>query len=109
ILLAAASVARRRLDVAVGVRANPHVGPGRRDRQLVEPFPGVLVLDARAVRGEIDPASPGTAPADAREAVRDVAKPGVGSRLAMLVGPRRSHREAADSFSPSQQGTTSTA
>ena len=92
ILLPAAGVARRRLDVAVGVRANPHVGPGRRDRQLVEPFPGVLVLDARAVRGEVDPASPGTAPADAGKAVRDVAKPGVGSRLAMLVGPRRGHR-----------------
>src|SRR5439155_1325115 len=91
ILLPATGVARRRLYVAVGIRANPHVGPGRRDRQRVEPFPGVRVVDARAILGEVDPPRPGTAPTDAGEAIRDVLESGVGSRLAMLVGPRRAH------------------
>src|SRR5438876_3531126 len=91
ILLPAAGVARRRLDMAVGIRANPHVGPGRRDRQRVQPFPGVQVTDARPVRRVVDPPRPATAPTDAVNAVRDVAEPGAGRRLAMLVGPRRGH------------------
>src|SRR3989449_3408387 len=92
ILLPAAGVARRRLYVAGGIRANPHVGPGRRDRQRVEPFPGVRVSDARTVRGVVDPTRPGTAPTDAGKAIRDVVESSEGGRFAKLVGPRRGHR-----------------
>src|SRR2546428_2787385 len=92
ILLPAAGVARRRLDGAVGIRANPHVGPGRRDRQRVEPFPGVRVSNTRTVRGVVDPTRPGTASTDAGKAIRDVVEPGEGGRFATLVGPGRGHR-----------------
>src|SRR2546428_10865119 len=92
ILLPAAGVARRRLYVAVGIRTNPLVGPGRRDRQRVEPFPGVRVSDARTIRGVVDPTRPGTAPTDAGQAVCDVVEPGEGVRFATFVGPGRGHR-----------------
>src|SRR6266545_4708638 len=92
ILLSAAGVARRRLNVAVGIRADPYVGPGRRDRQCVESFPDVRVPDARAGRAVVSPPRPRAAPTDAGHAIRDVVEPGAGRRLAMLVGPRRGHR-----------------
>ena len=49
VLLAPARVAAGGLDVAVGVRADPDVGPGRRDRQLADPLQGRGIAHRLAV------------------------------------------------------------
>jgi hypothetical protein len=45
VLLASARVASGGLQVAVGLRADPDVGPGRRNDERLDPFQGGLVLD----------------------------------------------------------------
>ena len=52
VLLAALRVPARGLDVAVTPRANPDVGPGRRDCQSPDPFQHVRL-------GELRPVGPG--------------------------------------------------
>jgi hypothetical protein len=47
VLLAAARIAPGRLQVAVGTRADPHVGPGRRDRQLADALQRGFVVTVR--------------------------------------------------------------
>src|SRR5690606_25461542 len=62
VLLAALRVAARGLQVAVLVRANPHIGPGRRDAQRPDAFAGGCRGDLPA--GGIDvPAAPWRTPA----------------------------------------------
>ena len=61
VLLAAGGVDPGRLDMAEGVRADPHLLPGRRDRQLADPRQGLLVLHPPAVGVEV--AEPLAAPA----------------------------------------------
>src|SRR5438105_12684238 len=92
ILLPAAGVARRGRDRADGIRANPHVSPGRRDRQRVEPFLAARVTDARTDRGVVAPTLPGTAPTDAGQAVRDVVESGAGRCFAKLMALFTTHR-----------------
>src|ERR1700704_5285660 len=95
VLLAAARVARSRLDVPFGVRADPDVGPGGRNREGVDPLALGFACDALAVRRVVNPALSRTLAPDAGEAVGDVAEPGAQGRLAMLVDARRDHRQPA--------------
>src|SRR5213596_427292 len=99
ILLAAARVARSRLDVPFGVRAYPDFGPGRGNRERVDPLALRLARDAHPVRRVVNPALSRALAPDAGEAVGDVVEPGAEGRLAMLVDARRDHR-----VSPSQDG-----
>src|SRR5882724_5933479 len=89
VLLAAARVARSRLDVPFGVRAYPDVGPGRRNREGVDSLALGLARDARAVRCVENPAFSRALAPDSGEAVGDVAEPGAQGRLAVLVDARR--------------------
>ena len=50
VLLAAARVAAGRKDVSARVRADPHVRPGRRNRDRGDALPLLGVADRRAVR-----------------------------------------------------------
>jgi len=83
VLLPAAGVTAGRLQMTAGVGADPDVGPGRRDRQPLDPADDLLVTDQAAVTTEITEGLAGALPADSRAEVGDVAKPG---------GPRRLHR-----------------
>src|SRR5207247_631470 len=92
VLLAAARIARSRLDVPFGVRAYPDVGPGRGNRERVDPLALGLARDALALRPVVSPALSRTLAPDAGEAVGDVVEPGAEGRLAMLIDARRDHR-----------------
>src|SRR4029079_442900 len=61
VLLAAARVTAGRLEVAVGPRADPDVGPGGRDDDLPNPLQDFLVADQPAIGGEIAEAPTGSA------------------------------------------------
>src|SRR6267378_2233142 len=95
VLLAAARVARSRLDVPFGVRAYPDVGPGRRNREGVDALALGLVRDALAVRCVEDPALSRALAPDAGDAVGAVAHARAPGRLAMLIDARRDHRQPA--------------
>src|SRR6185312_11455083 len=85
VLLAPARVPPGRLQVAVGVGADPDVGPGGRDGQLADALLGGVVVDAPPVRVLVDELGdeplplpellPGRAAADPGPGVVDVAKP----------------------------------
>ena len=77
VLLAAARVARRRLDVAVGVGADPDVGPRRRDGERVETLADLARDDALAVGQVVGPAGAGALARDAAERVGDVPQAGL--------------------------------
>src|SRR2546425_12541202 len=92
ILLSSARVARRRLDVSPGIGTDPDLGPGGRDRKGIDPFALGCRGDARSVRRIKGPTLARAFAPDSGEAVGDVAEPGAGGGLAVLVGPRRDHR-----------------
>src|SRR5204863_3109945 len=92
VLLAAARVARSRLDVPFGVRAYPDVGPRRGNREGVDALALGLVGDALPVRCVEGPALSRALAPGAGEAVGDVVEPGAQGRLAMLIDARRDHR-----------------
>ena len=77
VLLSPARVARRGLDVAAGIRADPDIGPSRRERQCVQPFPNLAIGDPAAVGRVVSPAAADAPAPDAARAVRDVAQPGL--------------------------------
>ena len=72
VLLAAALVDAGGLDVAAGVRADPHVLPGRRDHQLVDARQDLGILDALAVGVEDREAAAAPTPAQAGAAAVDL-------------------------------------
>ncbi len=76
VLLAAAGVAPGRLEMALALRADPDVGPGRRDRQHAQPPQLVRVLDRAALRVAVAEAAARAPPRDPGRAVGDVAQPG---------------------------------
>ena len=81
VLLAAARVAAHRLDVAAPARADPHVGPGRRDHQPADALQrGVVAHQVAVGIAIVEPAGRADA-ADARIVVVDVFEPGVRRRL----------------------------
>jgi hypothetical protein len=75
VLLAAAGVAAGRLNVPVGVRANPDVGPGGRDHNAADPGERVAAADGLAARHEVAKSLP-AANATNRGVVAHVAKAG---------------------------------
>ena len=74
VLLAPLGVAARRLDVAVGVRADPDVGIGRRDRQRADAGEGLRVPHRLAPGVAIGEARPALPTRQARHGVVDVAQ-----------------------------------
>ena len=81
VLLAPLGVAAGRLEVAVGVRADPDVRPGRRDREGADARQRRLVAHRLPVRHPVGEARAGTPARDARPLVGDVAQPRLGRRL----------------------------
>ena len=92
VLLAAAGIAARRLDVAVGARADPHVGPGGRDCEAADPLERGGVGDPGSVgRHVAEPLAPAPA-ADPRIIVVHVPKAGLArgaGRVRRRIGRRR--------------------
>src|SRR3954468_17898327 len=74
VLLAPARIARGRLDVAVGIRADPHVAPRRRNGEAVQPFRDAVIGDAAAARMKVNPAFARAVAPDAVDAIGDVAQ-----------------------------------
>ena len=83
VLLAAAGVPARRLQVPSRIRADPHIGPGRRNGEAVDPLPVRSAHGAAGRSGVGEPTTTSLAP-DAGLGVHDVAQPGVGRRLEHL-------------------------
>ena len=88
VLLASAVVARGGLDMAFGIGTDPHVGPGRRNRERFDAHALGCGRDARAARRVVDPAGSGAPPGDSGDAVGDIMQPRAGGRVAMLVVAR---------------------
>ncbi len=74
VLLAAPGVATGRLQMAVRVRTDPHIGIGRRDRQLVDARDDGGIADALAARIEVDEAAALAPPRVAGPRVVDIAQ-----------------------------------
>src|SRR6185436_20617592 len=72
-------------DMAVGIGADPDVGPRRRDCEGVQALANRRIADARAVRQEIGPAAPDPAARDAIGAVADAAQAGAACRRPVLA------------------------
>ncbi len=62
-----------------------HIDPRRRNHQRVEPLACFKVGNAHAVHIEVAPPLAATAPADAGNAIGDLAQTGAGCRLAILA------------------------
>ena len=73
---AAARIAARRLDVTVGIGADPYVRPGRRYRQLADAQERILVGDGAAVGGLVGEAGALRGPANAGLGVGRIRQPG---------------------------------
>jgi hypothetical protein len=87
VLLAPARIARRGLDVAVGIGADPHVGPRRRDGKRFEAAALVGVADSHTVRRVVGPPGSRALARDAGEAVRDIGEAGP-RRGPAMIAPR---------------------
>src|SRR5581483_4557300 len=94
VLLASARVARGDLDVALRVRADPHLGPRRRHHERREALELLALGDALAVGPAIAPARARALAADPGDAVADVGQPRARRGLAVLVDARRQRRVA---------------
>ena len=75
VLPAPARVAPDRLDVAVRARADPDVGPRRRDRERADSRELARRTDRPSADADVREASTGPAPANARSVRVDVAQP----------------------------------
>ena len=87
VLAAAGVVGADRLQVPVGVRRDPDVGPRRRDDQVADPL-GVLLGQSRAVLVEVDEAAPGPAPGPAGLVGRGATKPDHDDEVAIRRPPQ---------------------
>ena len=85
VLLAAPRVAAGGLDVAARARADPDVGPGRRDGERADPVQALLLADGLAFGRVIGEALPGSLAADPGRGVADVAKAGRPGRLDLVI------------------------
>ena len=92
VLLPPARVASGDLDVAARIGADPDLAPGRGNDESLDARALRSVLDPRSVGREEDPASAHALPANARNAVGDVAESGPRRRFAMLLDAQRKHR-----------------
>src|SRR5438105_1574756 len=84
VLLTPPCVPTAGLEVAAGVRADPDVGPGRRDRQGSDSFQP-SPADRFAVGPEVDESAPGALPTDAGLSVAHVTQPGGPGSFAGVV------------------------
>ena len=82
VLLAPFRVSTCRLDVAVGLEADPHVGIGRWDRELADALQRGRVAHGFAVRLEIDESLAHPLAPDAALVVGDVCQAGGFGRIA---------------------------
>src|SRR6185503_21217947 len=73
VLLAAARIAAGRLEVAIAVRADPHLFPGRRNRERLDAREDLLVAHCAAARQAVAEAAVVARAGDARRRVADVA------------------------------------
>ena len=93
VLLAAAGVPAGRLEVAVAVAADPHVGVGRRDRELADAGDLRLVGDGGAIGLDVVEPTPRRHALDAGLAVGDVVQlGGFGGLLGFLYVRRAGNR-----------------
>src|SRR5437016_12453497 len=83
---------RRNMSVYTVFGAEPDVVPRRRNHQGPDARALAGVANAGAVGREEHPSLPGPLPADAGDAVGDVAEAGARCRLAMLLDAQRQHR-----------------
>jgi hypothetical protein len=72
VLLAAAIVAANGLNVRVRERCDPHVGPCRRNDQLLDARDRVVVANTVAVRVKIHKTLSAAATPDAQRAISDI-------------------------------------
>src|SRR5690606_9365726 len=100
VLLAPAQVTAGRLDVAVGARADPHLGPGRWQHQGPYALQHPWVAHRFAIGSDVAESAPATQPADAGAVVAAIDQP-LGQVLAVEVGgghraaPRQAWRATA--------------
>ena len=76
ILLAPACVPTSGLEMAAGIAADPHVGPGGRNRQLLYAGEVGTSLDLGTVIADVDEAAPSLAPPDSGAVIRSPAQAG---------------------------------
>ena len=69
------------LDMAAGIRADPDVGPGGRDRQRADPGKCRLVADRRAIPVAVGEPGPGAPAGDPGPVVMGVAEAGLAGRV----------------------------
>ena len=91
VLLSSAGVARGDLDMPFWMRADPDVGPRRRDGEREDSAALLDVDDPRAAGGDEDPPAARPLPLDAGDAVGHIAQPRADGGLAMLVSAGRAH------------------
>src|SRR5207253_2421383 len=106
ILLATAGVAAGGEDVSVARRADPDVGPRRRNRERSDPAQAVALDDRLPARGAVREAPAGTPAADPGFRVGHVAQAGEARRSQASIrhasvstrrtGPRRRARSGPD-------------
>src|SRR5690606_9657024 len=77
ILLAAARIAARRLQMAVPVAADPHLGPGRRDHQRAQAVQSGAVAQSPASLIAVDEALSRASPREAGIGVADIGEAGM--------------------------------
>src|SRR5690242_9186011 len=86
ILLPPTCIARRDLEMARGIGADPHVGPSRRDDELANALQLRLVANHAAVRRDVREATAAALAPDARCRVRYITKACRFSGFDVLVG-----------------------
>jgi hypothetical protein len=95
VLLPPARVTAGGLNVATRIRADPDIGPRRRDGESLDPAPPIEVANGAAVGPDVDEVAPGPAPANTRRRVADV----VEARRVGCLGPI-CHEPASEQASP---------
>src|SRR4051794_8979423 len=74
VLLATFCVAAHRLNMTIGERANPDIGPGRRNGERLDPLQRLTLGNPRPVRSGIGEACARLLAANAGTVVRDISK-----------------------------------
>ena len=92
VLLPSARITPRGLEMARRIRADPHIGPGRRDGQRADPGEDGRLADRRAVGGSVGEAAAGAPPRDPRPRVAGIAQPRRPRRGLSVDGHPRSLR-----------------
>src|SRR5439155_3925625 len=89
VLLAPAGVEAGRLKMAVGVRADPNLGPSRRDHQRLDPAKRLFMAHAFAMRVDVRESRPGLFAANAWRFIADILERDRGRRRFGIHGRLR--------------------